>query len=185
MKTNLAVSTASFAMSLLLLAAPGTVLLIASGASAQNLFETDASSDFNVYEFMPNGGSTTFASGLDRPCGLAFNSAGDLFEADSLGGHIYEFTPNGGSTTFASGVSYPVGLAFNSAGDLFEADQFSGNIYEFMPNGGSTTFASGLAGPEVLAFQGVTLPVPEPSALGLVAVGLIGLLRLMRRRNKV
>ena len=105
MKTNLAVSTASFAMSLLLLAAPGTVLLIASGASAQNLFETDASSDFNVYEFMPNGGSTTFASGL--------------------------------------------------------------------------------AGPEVLAFQGVTLPVPEPSALGLVAVGLIGLLRLMRRRNKV
>jgi len=66
----------------------------------------------DIYEFTPNGGSSTFASGLAPPEGLAFNSAGDLFEADEGGGHIYEFTPNGGSSTFASGLYGPYALAF-------------------------------------------------------------------------
>jgi sugar lactone lactonase YvrE len=84
---------------------------------------------------------------------LAFNSAGDLFEAD-FSGNIYEFTPNGGSSTFASGLdASPNGLAFNSAGDLFEADTGSGNIYEFTPNGGSSTFASGWARPLIWPFK--------------------------------
>ena len=72
---------------------------------------------------------------------------------------------------FASGVVYPWGLAFNSAGDLFEAD-YSGHIYEFTPGGVQSTFASGLNDPIGLAFQ----PVPEPSALGLLAVGVTALL---------
>jgi hypothetical protein len=76
-------------------------------------------------------------------------------------------------------------LAFNSAGDLFEADSGgSGNVYEYTPNGTRSTFASGLASgdPYGLAFQGVTLPVPEPSALGLLAVGVTALLVHHRRR---
>ena len=44
--------------------------------------------------------------------GLAFNSAGDLFEADEGEGLIYKFTPDGAQSTFASGLGYPVGLAF-------------------------------------------------------------------------
>jgi hypothetical protein len=47
--------------------------------------------------------------------------------------------------------------------------------------GEESTFASGLGAPTFLAFQGETLPVPEPSALGLVAVGAIAL--LVRRRR--
>jgi hypothetical protein len=42
----------------------------------------------------------------------------------------------------------PTGLAFNSAGDLFASDYTGGHIYEFAPGG-----------------------VPEPSVLGLLAVG--------------
>jgi hypothetical protein len=64
-------------------------------------------------------------------------------------------------------LNNPLGLAFDSAGDLFEADYGSGNIYEYTPGGAQTTFASGLSNPAGLAFQ----PVPEPSALGLLAVG--------------
>jgi DNA-binding beta-propeller fold protein YncE len=118
---------------------------------------------------------------LSHPYKLAFNSAGNLFEADYGSGTIYEFTPGGTKSTFASGLNGPIGLAFNSAGDLFEADYGSGNIYEFTPGGVRSTFASSLDGPVPLAFQ----PVPEPSALGLVAVGLIALLPLLRRRSKV
>jgi hypothetical protein len=157
-------------------------LLSAGFAQGQNLFETDDFGSGSIHEFAPNGGSSTFASGLDYPDGLAFNSAGDLFEADEHSGHIYEFTPNGGSSTFASGVGVPLGLAFNSAGNLFEADSGSDQIYEFTPNGGSSTFASGLYFPQALAFQGVTLPIPEPSTWALVGLGAVALLGV-RRRN--
>jgi hypothetical protein len=75
----------------------------------------------------------------------------------------------------------PLGLAFNSAGDLFDAAYFSGNIYEFTPSGVRSTFASGLS-PTDLAFQGEILPMPEPSVLGLLAVGVTALL-VWQRRN--
>jgi hypothetical protein len=74
-------------------------------------------------------------------------------------------------------LNEPVGLAFDSAGNLFEAEANSGNIYEFTPGGAQSTFASGLNRPVGLAFQ----PVPEPSALGLLAVGATAL--LVRRRK--
>jgi hypothetical protein len=49
---------------------------------------------------------------LADPWGLAFDRAGDLFEADLKSGHIYEFTPGGTRSTFASGLSQPAFLAF-------------------------------------------------------------------------
>ena len=53
----------------------------------------------SIHKFTPNGAGgwvqSTFASGLALPCGLAFNSSGDLFVADSYAQTIYEFTPGG------------------------------------------------------------------------------------------
>jgi len=151
--------------------------------SSGDLFEADDSG--NIYEFTPGGVRSTFASGLNHPLGLAFNSSGDLFVSDYYSGNIYEFTPGGVQSTFASGLSGPNGLAFNSAGDLFVANFTGGSITEFTPGGVQSTFASGLAsdGPTVLAFQGESLPVPEPSALGLLAVGMFGI-TLLRRHQR-
>jgi len=136
----------------------------------------------NIYKFTPGGVESTFASGLHNPWGLAINSAGDLFVSEYGNNTIAEITPGGAQSTFASGLNTPYGLAFNSAGDLFEADANSQNIYEFTPGGMRSTFASGLLFPTLLAFQGETLPVPEPSALGLLAVGAAALL-VRRIRN--
>jgi hypothetical protein len=71
----------------------------------------------------------------------------------------------------------PGGLAFNSAGDLFATS--GGNIYEFTPGGAQSTFASGLNVPVDLAFQ----TVPEPSVLGLLAVGAAAVLGRCRRHK--
>jgi len=81
-------------------------MLMASSASAQNLFVSSSDYD-NIYEYTPGGVQSIFASGLNYPAGLAFNSAGDLFEADLQSGNIYEFTPNGAQSTFASGLLSP------------------------------------------------------------------------------
>ena len=90
----------------------------------------------------------TFASGLSGPVGLAFDSSGNLFEADYNSGTIFKFTPDGTKSPFASGLSNPTGLAFDSSGNLFEADQGSGTIFKFTPAGTKSTFASGLSAPK-------------------------------------
>ena len=159
-----------------------SVLLVTSNVPAQNLFVADNVSQ-SIYEFTPGGVESNFASGLNAPIGLAFNSAGVLFVADGGPGSIYEFTPGGVRSTFASGLSNPQTLAFNSAGNLFEADFYTGTIYEFTPGGVRSTFASGLNEPTGLALQGQTLPVPEPSALGWLAVGITAF--LVRRRQRL
>src|SRR5207248_11715266 len=69
----------------------------------------------SVLKFTPAGTKSTFASGLSSPDGLAFDSSGNLFEADFSSTTIFKFTPAGTKTTFASGVGNPVGLAFEPA----------------------------------------------------------------------
>jgi glucose/arabinose dehydrogenase len=135
-----------------------------------------------IDEITPNGVVSTFASGLEDPYALAFNSSGDLFAADFNTGYIYEYAPNGARSIFASGLKNPEGMAFNSAGDLFVTNSGGGQIIEFTPGGVRSTFTA-LNVPDALAFQGVTLPVPEPSAWGLLIVGTIGF--FVRRRSVV
>src|ERR1017187_836293 len=137
----------------------------------------------SIIKITPSGAQSTFASGLNNPVGLAFNNAGDLFVANQGAKDIIEITPDGGQSVFASGLNSPWGPAFNSAGNLFESDGISGNIYEFTPDGVRSTFALGLAQPTGLAFSGETLPVPEPSAYGLLAIGATALF-VRRRRTR-
>ena len=134
----------------------GAPILVCSSAPAQNLFMSDGYSGISenlghIYKFTPTGASSAFASGLDGPLAMAFDSAGNLSMAAE--GNIYKFTPDGARTTFASGVSlsYLSGLAFDSAGNLFVVAE--GNIYKFTPGGVRSTFASGLNRPFSLAFD--------------------------------
>ena len=112
-----------------------------------------------------------FASGLDEPAGLAFDSAGDLFEADYGSNEIYKFTPGGTESPFAI-VAQPTDLLFDSSGNLFVASWSSGDIYKFTPNGTQSVFASGLGAPAGMAFA----PVPEPSALACSSLGFAALI---------
>ena len=62
-------------------------MLIASVAQAQNLFVT-AFSEGKIYQITPSGAQSTFATGLNEPMGLAFDTAGNLFEADWGSGDV-------------------------------------------------------------------------------------------------
>lgn len=124
-------------------------------AAPGDLYESDSGSG-NIYKFTPGGTRSTFASGLIAPWGLAFDSAGNLFDGnnDRNGpATIFKFTPGGPRSTFASGLFSPYGLACDSEGNLFEADAGSSNIYKFTPGGMRSTFAFGLLVPVGLAFN--------------------------------
>jgi hypothetical protein len=138
----------------------GAMLLAVCGAHAQNMFVSDWDSPGRILEYAPGSQTpTTFHSGgLGEPGGLAFNSAGILFVADTLDGDIDEITSGGTLSTFASGLTNPNGLAFDSAGDLFDADYRGNTIYEFINNKGTLSstpavFKSGLSRPTDVAFD--------------------------------
>lgn len=129
---------------------------------------------------------STFVTGLNQPNGIAFNGAGDLFEADYGSGNIYEFLNNDGTlsstpTLFADGLNDPCAIAFNSSGDLYVTEQSLGTLVEITPGGSESTLATGLGHPTAIAIQGLALPVPEPSTWALTAIG--GAALLFRRRK--
>ncbi|HTR42366.1 MAG TPA: hypothetical protein VMH87_12185 [Pseudomonadales bacterium] len=111
-----------------------------------------------ITEIAPNGKQSTFATGLGYIGGLAFDGAGNLFEADSGSGNIYKFTPVGVRSTFASGLGNIGELAFNDAGDLFETDSGAGTVNQFTPSGVESTFTTGLNGPVGLVMQPMSMP---------------------------
>src|SRR5262245_14641048 len=108
----------------------GAIVVIWASASAQNLFvSAHDSSGGKILKFTWDGVRSTFASGLSGPYGLAFDSTGNLFVADS--GSIIRYTPDGVRSTFATGLVFPIDLAFGGTGNLFVADYGSGNLYKF------------------------------------------------------
>ena len=176
----------------------GVIAIFASGLSAPYGLAFNSAGNLFVSNFgkgtisvITPGGvvESTFGVGFNGTAGLAFDSAGNLFVVnDGSGvagaGSIAEITPGGVESTFASGLSYPSALAFDSAGDLFVANGSNNpnndSISEFTP-GGAESIYYGVSSPTALAFQGETLPVPEPSASCLLALGVIAL--LVRRRR--
>jgi sugar lactone lactonase YvrE len=50
----------------------------------------------NIYRFTPSGTRSTFATGLNYPGSLAFDSNGNLFVTDGVSNAvIYKYTPDG------------------------------------------------------------------------------------------
>jgi hypothetical protein len=91
-------------------------------------------------------------------------------------------------TVFASsGLDFPTALAFDSAGNLYAANVDNKTIEEFQSTGGmlssnGTVFAnSGLFAPYGLAFE----EIPEVSTWAMGVIGLILLLSLRHRSDKV
>jgi hypothetical protein len=103
----------------------------------------------SIVKFTPAGAISTFASGLFLPKDLAFDSSGNLYEADSGSGSIFKFAPNGTKTTdgdpFKAGLNAPQSLAFARDGNLFVGECPSCDIVKITPGGTQSPFASGIA----------------------------------------
>jgi sugar lactone lactonase YvrE len=98
-----------------------------------------------------SGGAATTASGLSLPCGVAFDSAGDLWIGDIYNSRVLEFKPPfangmsaslvlgqasftaGGASGGQSGFYWPFGIAFDSSGNLYVADYGNNRTLEFAP----------------------------------------------------
>jgi sugar lactone lactonase YvrE len=149
--------------------------VVADGANPPNVYVADSTNN-RVRKISPTGVITTFAgSGVSAFCGdngpatsacfssprgLALNSAGDLFIADSLHNRIrvVNHTTNIITTFAGSGVAgycgdtsaatsaclnHPRGIKFDSAGNLFIADENNNRIRRVDAITGTITTVAG------------------------------------------
>ena len=132
--------------------------------SSGNVFVMGEAANFTstIFEFTPGGTRSVFGTLPGQGFGLAFDSAGNLFAADSSDQMIVKFTSGGTSSIFAGPTAFtsnsgPTGLAFDSAGNLFVSTESNGlepdAILEFTPGGIESTFATGLTNPRGIAFD--------------------------------
>ncbi len=80
---------------------------------------------------------TTIASGLTNPEGVAIDSSGNVYVADSSSHQVDELSPDGfggySKSVIGSGFSYPTGVALDSSGNLYVATGDA--VQELVPNG--------------------------------------------------
>jgi len=136
--------------------------LLACGvlARADQVYISYANTANTIEEFTSTGVSGTntddgpfAATDVSTPNGIAFDSQGNLYVANSTAGTISEFAASGTYIgVFASGLSSPAGLVFDQFGNLYVANNGDGTITEITPSGSPSQYASGLNGPNGLAF---------------------------------
>src|SRR5208283_2111069 len=97
-------------------------------------------------------------SGLDWPAGVAVDSAGNVYAADSGTGAIYEWNASTQQVTalVTAGLNVPQGVAVDGAGNVYIADTGNNAIKEWRAATGQVTtlVASGLASPQGAAVDG-------------------------------
>ena len=93
------------------------------------------------------GGQVTVGSGLSHPGGVAVDSAGNVFIADSDNSRVVKVASSGAQTTVASRLpGAPLGVAVDCTGNVFIlTSDLSGNIQvvKVAPGGAQTTVVSG------------------------------------------
>ena len=87
---------------------------------SQNLYIADATS---IYQLTPAGFRYTLYSGLQSPRGMAFDSNGNFYFAETGTKQVWMFTPSGSHSLLASGVwNSPQSIAIDGAGNVLVAD---------------------------------------------------------------
>src|SRR5438067_1972501 len=136
----------------------GAIFALVTAAHAQNLYvSAQFPGSHKIFEFTPTGMQSTYASGLLFPRGLAFDSIGNLFAAETVVpgdrdlsiGRVLKFNLRNHVSTVGSAVNFFFeGLAVDMAGNAYVManDQTSptgaSTIFKFTPDGERIVFGS-------------------------------------------
>jgi DNA-binding beta-propeller fold protein YncE len=135
----------------------GAIFALAMTAHAQNLYVSAnvPGGNHKIFEFTPSGVQSTYATGLDNPRGLAFDSIGNLFattahEADNIEiGKVLKFNLRNHVSTLGSAAKFFFeGLAIDIAGNVYvlanddTSPTGASTIFKFTPSGERIVFGS-------------------------------------------
>ena len=96
---------------------------------------------------------TTIGSGFSYPGGVAVDTSGHVFVADTFNSRIVSMNADGShQTTIGSGFNYPSGVAVDTSGHVVVADSNNDRIVSMNADGSSqTTIGSGFSYPRGVA----------------------------------
>ena len=140
----------------------GAIFALAIDTHAQNLYVSaqlpggPAPFHHGILEFTPSGVQSTYATGLQFPRGLAFDSLGNLFAAETLApagdvevGKVLKFNLRNKATTLGSAAQFFFeGLAIDIAGNVYvmgvdgTSPTAASTIFKFTPSGDRIIFGS-------------------------------------------
>ena len=132
------------------------IFALVTAAYAQNLYvSAQTPGTHKIFEFTPEGTQSTYASGLEHPRGLAFDTVGNLFAAEILArddhdiGRVLKFNMRNHVSTFGSVANFTFeGLATDIAGNAYVmatddgSPTAAGTIFKFTPTGERIVFGS-------------------------------------------
>jgi sugar lactone lactonase YvrE len=148
-----------------------------------------------IWKFLPGGGLSVFAYGLDTPSGIAFDKNGDLIAADPGSHTIKKIDPSGNISLvagienrpgFADGeataamFNAPIGVAVSGDGKIYVADTYNDRIR--VVEGGKV---STLAGSEKGFAEGREARFDTPCALAVWKEGRLLVADTGNRRIRV
>jgi sugar lactone lactonase YvrE len=111
---------------------------------------------------------TGSAARFNGPTGVAIDSTGNLYIAESFNHTIRKVTAAGVVTTLGGGAAYfadPTGVAVDGAGNVYVADRPDSTIYKIAPSGTPITVA-GMAGVSRIVLGAIPrFPLPEGLAI--------------------
>ncbi len=124
---------------------------ISTAGLGTGIYVTD---DNNLVEkFDTNGTGSLLVNIGFSPAGLAFDQAGNLFEANYDGNNIIRFATNGSASLFATNLHSPAALAFDGSGNLFVTCNDDGAVRKIAPDGTVSLYLTNLDAPSGLAFD--------------------------------
>jgi DNA-binding beta-propeller fold protein YncE len=134
----------------------GAIFALATATYAQNLYvSVQTRPSHAILEFTPDGTQSIYASGLLFPRGLAFDSIGNLFAAETLEpdnhdlGRVLKFNLRNKVSTVGSAAHFFFeGLAVDVAGNAYvmatddNSPSLAGTIFKFTPDGQRIVFGT-------------------------------------------
>jgi hypothetical protein len=133
----------------------GAIFALVTAAHAQNLYVSASGGSHAIFEYTPTGTQSTYATGLDNPRGLAFDSIGNLFAAhnpepdDIVIGKVVKFNPRNQRSTVGSAAKFVFeGLAIDALGNAYamgvdiNSPTGASTIFKFTPDGNRIVFGS-------------------------------------------
>ena len=128
-----------------------------------SLYATDSQNGTILRYTAPNS-YTVFASGLERPQGLAFDSAGNLFVVEngaSYVSRVLKFSAPNAFSVFATGLQSAYGIAIDRTGVVYVSEYGGGNIRRYTAPETSSIYASGLSPTSLALDDGNALYVAD------------------------
>ena len=120
-----------------------------------NIFKIDSSGTISLYagaagspptSYGTNNGQGTNAR-FFNPLGVAVDSAGNVYVADSFNHAIRKISPSRDVITLSASLNYPIAITVDSVGNVYVADFYNHIICKIDINSNATTYAGSVGSP--------------------------------------